>query len=184
MPVYVEKRAQDRNRQRAGGIAGSSMSMLGLNHGQQKEKQTHELVFALSVQLFGRHGREENSSTYSFYPLYREDLTEVVKMMIYYTGSKPIDESDRIQEILAYRMDTTRQEVIVQLLQQENPWIEHYNDLKSVVVNLTVMPKPPSMYEMERLYHSCRREPDVTRECLEIIRVRPKLSIDFCIIFC
>lgn len=70
-------------------------------------------------------------------------------------------------------MDQTRQEIIIQLLQQENPWIENYNDLKQVVLNLTNIPRPPSLYELERLFHSCRRERDVARETLDLLRVRP-----------
>ena len=96
MPVFVEKAAFD-NRPRGSRMA-SNLQMMAL--GPAKQSTRKELMFALSIQLKGRHAREEHSFTYSFYPLLREDLPEIVKMMAAYTNQKPIDEMERIKEIL------------------------------------------------------------------------------------
>lgn len=63
-------------------------------------RKPKDLKFALSIQLKGRHARDEFPVTYSFYPLYRTDLPEVVKMMAAYTEKFPLDEMGRVKEIL------------------------------------------------------------------------------------
>jgi hypothetical protein len=69
------------------------------------------------------------------------------------------------------RLEQTRDEIVEQLLKKDRPWIEDFNDLKSVIVDLTRSNKPTSLYQMERLFHSCRREPAVTREAVDLIKV-------------
>jgi hypothetical protein len=56
-------------------------------------------------------------------------------------------------------------------MQQEQPFIERYDDLKNVLRNLTLSNEPPSIYELERLFHSCREEAGVIRETVEQLRV-------------
>eukprot|EP00002_Diphylleia_rotans_P030628 TRINITY_DN6309_c0_g1_i7.p1 TRINITY_DN6309_c0_g1~~TRINITY_DN6309_c0_g1_i7.p1 ORF type:complete len:163 (-),score=39.92 TRINITY_DN6309_c0_g1_i7:207-695(-) len=51
-----------------------------------------------------------------------------------------------------------------------NPWIDHTDYLYEIIDNLIAEGKPQSIFDMERLFHSCRLNEEVTKETLTAIR--------------
>ena len=80
-------------------------------------------------------------------------------------------EKDRIKDILTIRIEKTRLMILDQLLKQKKPWVEHSIDLRKIIVNLTKSDQPQSMYEIERLFQSCRRGTEITNEAFELLKV-------------
>jgi hypothetical protein len=61
------------------------------------------------------------------------------------------------------------------ILQEENPWIENSADLVLVIEALTAENQPQRIVDMERLFHSCRMEREVTKEAMLLLRVRMEM---------
>lgn len=69
-------------------------------------------------------------------------------------------------------MDAIREFILKQLLQEKSPWIDNPRALDKIIIRLTSEYKPQSMEDLERLYHSCRLEREVTKEALLYLKVR------------
>lgn len=68
-------------------------------------------------------------------------------------------------------MDATRQLALRKLLEEHNPWIANPTELDKIVIALTRENKPQKIQDMERLYHSCRLEREVTKETIIFLKV-------------
>jgi hypothetical protein len=71
-------------------------------------------------------------------------------------------------------MRQVRRDAFSRLSTQSNPWIEHSTDLARVLDNVTSEHEIQTVYEVERLFHSCRIEPEVTKEAISTLKVRFK----------
>ena len=69
-----------------------------------------------------------------------------------------------------YKLEATRHEALAVLLRQENPWIDNPTSLSTILSALTVEHAPQKILDMERVYHSCRLEKEVTKETLMILK--------------
>ncbi|KAI9136521.1 hypothetical protein BKA69DRAFT_1103644 [Paraphysoderma sedebokerense] len=112
-----------------------------------------------------------NDDVYKFYPFFEEEIYKVVDCISTATGLSPFRESMLVKFILARKLEITRRLVLYSLLQRENPWIEHSGDLIQVIKNLTMEHEPQTVYDMEKLFHSCRLESEVTKEAIYHLRV-------------
>ena len=64
-----------------------------------------------------------------------------------------------------------RQVVLNELIQEENPWIDNSEDLGNLIACLTGEINSNRLSDTERLYHSCRVEPEVTLETVKLLKV-------------
>ena len=55
-------------------------------------------------------------------------------------------------------------QILRQLASMPSPWIDHTDDLAVTIDYLTAENKPESHFDMERLFHSCRLNEEVTKE--------------------
>lgn len=127
-------------------------------------------VMAIKFQPRGKHDEDLSPPTLSFHPLYEADVQQICSMLAQSHNLEPLAESLVVRHILATRLDSTRERCVLELMMKEQPYIERYNDLKNVISNLTVTSDPTSIYELERLLHSCRVESGVTKEAIDILR--------------
>jgi hypothetical protein len=72
------------------------------------------------------------------------------------------------------KMKLARRKIALQLSSMDDDeFIETYQDLKDSLHRLvvTASEKSINLNELERLYHSCRRQGEVAKECFELIKV-------------
>ncbi|KAL7749110.1 hypothetical protein RI367_005515 [Sorochytrium milnesiophthora] len=108
---------------------------------------------------------------FKLYPLFDNEAYQMIELMSTATGLAPYKESHLVKYTLAKKLDLTRRHIVYQLLQSENPWIEHSGELIRVVRRLTQEHEPQTIYDMELLYHSCRLEHEVTKEAIYQLRL-------------
>jgi len=70
------------------------------------------------------------------------------------------------------KIENVRREVLLYLVRQESPWITTSDELYKSLNRMTHETKPQRILEIERLFHSCRMESEVTKETIYYIRVR------------
>jgi len=125
-------------------------------------------------------GRVANTTAYyvsvhakqvmKFFPFYDGEINELVAAISDLTGKEPFVEEVYIEEILHQKLEATRMHVLRELTSNNCSWITHTQDLFDVIKNLTQEEKPQSIYDMERLFHSCRLNKEVTRETVACLK--------------
>ena len=70
-----------------------------------------------------------------------------------------------------YKLEATRHDALAVLLKQQDPWIDNPTALNSILGALTAEHQPQKIIDMERVYHSCRLEKEVTKECMALLKV-------------
>jgi hypothetical protein len=76
-------------------------------------------------------------------------------------------------------LTTVRNKVLEELLKEPNPWIENSAALSDVIQELTMEHQPQKVIDLERLFHSCRLEPEVTNETVRLLKVSLFLGFNF-----
>ena len=109
---------------------------------------------------------------FKLFPLFDDEVYKVVDLIASLTGMDPFRDVDYIKSILVKKLEFTRRHILNSLLQMDKPWIEHSAELQMVLQSLASDSQPQRLWDMERLFHSCRLESEVTREAIVTIRVR------------
>eukprot|EP00741_Cyanophora_paradoxa_P023526 tig00021589_g22728.t1 len=107
---------------------------------------------------------------FKFFPVYEGEISELTAALTDLTGKEPYMEDAYIEEILHQKLEATRMTVLRELSQSEHSWITHTQDLFQVLKNLTSEDKAQSIYDMERLFHSCRLNKMVTLETINVLK--------------
>ena len=71
----------------------------------------------------------------------------------------------------ANKLTAARNKVLEELLKESNPWIENSASLSDIIQELTMEHQPQKVIDLERLFHSCRLEPEVTNETVRLLKV-------------
>ncbi|KAI8926408.1 hypothetical protein BC831DRAFT_456580 [Entophlyctis helioformis] len=111
-----------------------------------------------------------DEEVYKFFPVSEEEVTELRQLLTTLTGLEPFAESEFVKDVLSQKLSLSRHEVLKALLQEESPWIEESGDLGQLIAALTAEYQPQQIVDMERLFHSCRIEPEVTKEAILLLR--------------
>eukprot|EP01135_Chromosphaera_perkinsii_P006539 Nk52_evm11s539 gene=Nk52_evmTU11s539 len=107
---------------------------------------------------------------YKFFPFNEMEITRLIESIQTLIGIPPFAPADFVKKVIHSRLLKTRITVLRHLESLENPWIEHTQQLKEVIKKLTKENIPHSIYDLERLYHSCRLQTEVAKEALHILR--------------
>ncbi|KAJ3087848.1 hypothetical protein HK100_008222 [Physocladia obscura] len=110
------------------------------------------------------------NEAFKFYPFYGEEVAQMLQALMAVTGMAPFRSYEFVQSVLTKRVELTRRHALRQLLQEENPWIENSVDLNRIIDALTSDTKPQLIVDMERLFHSCKIESEVTKEATNLLR--------------
>ena len=137
-------------------------AFLRINH---DKSQGDKVLYYISIQ---------GSEALKFFPLQKSEATQIVRILTTLTGNSPFSSPDFVKRVLHERLLKTRITVLRHLEGLPNPWIEHTQQLTEVITKLTKENVPHSIYDLERLYHSCRLQTEVTKEALHILRKRWK----------
>ncbi|ORZ39445.1 hypothetical protein BCR44DRAFT_110117, partial [Catenaria anguillulae PL171] len=110
--------------------------------------------------------------TLRFYPFYDNEIYRIVDIVSNATGLTPFKEGQFVKYTVAKQLQVTRHHILDHLLQRHgHPWIDHSAELIRVLRKLTQEREPQTLYDIERLYHSCRQEVEVTKETLHHLRL-------------
>ncbi|KAI9189819.1 hypothetical protein H9P43_001252 [Blastocladiella emersonii ATCC 22665] len=110
--------------------------------------------------------------TFRFYPFYEHEIYRVVEMVTNATGLTPFKEAQFVKYTVAKRLQITRHRILEHLVGNlDHPWIDHSAELIRVLRKLTQEREPQTLFDVERLYHSCRQEVEVTKETLHHLRL-------------
>ncbi|KAI8913207.1 hypothetical protein EDD86DRAFT_199944, partial [Gorgonomyces haynaldii] len=102
-----------------------------------------------------------------FFPIVRYDAEAIVA----FCKAHGMGETEGyIDAILTERLIGTRHQILEMLLKEENPWIDTSASLTRTLWSMIHAQKEPSIEDLERLYHSCVREPQVGRETLNYLQ--------------
>lgn len=110
---------------------------------------------------------------FKFFPFYDGEVQEMTGALADLTGQPHFDEKAYVQRIVAEELAALRVTALVNLtnLNPNEEWIIRNNaDLISVLQKMLTGSKPQSLYDLERLYHSCRLNHEVTKEAIVHIR--------------
>jgi hypothetical protein len=111
-------------------------------------------------------------ANYKFYPFYESDMNKLMEIVSSATGLTSFKEGQYVRYTVAKRLTITRNHVLTALIKtRARPWIDHSAELIRVLRRLTQEHEPQAIYDLERLYHSCRLESEVTKETLTHMRV-------------
>ncbi|KAI9336210.1 hypothetical protein DFJ73DRAFT_850702 [Zopfochytrium polystomum] len=146
---------------------GASITAANMFAGARKRRATAKAESIETVYFVAVYTREE---VFRFYPLLSNEANQLVKAMTVFTGLVPFKEETFVKNILAKRLQFTRRQALAILLQEENPWIENSGDLQVIVDALTTENQPQRIVDLERLFHSCRLETEVTKEAMLLLR--------------
>ncbi|ORX52569.1 hypothetical protein BCR36DRAFT_350030 [Piromyces finnis] len=109
---------------------------------------------------------------FKFYPFKIHELQLLLTALYSLTGIIPVRQEQQVKAILMKKIENVRREVLLYLIKQESPWITTSDELNKVLSNLTHEKKPQRILEIERVFHSCRLESEVTKETIYFIRKR------------
>jgi len=110
--------------------------------------------------------------TFKFYPFKIHELQLLLTALYSLTGIIPIRQEQQVKSLLMKKLENVRREVLYYLVNQESPWITTSNELNDLLHRLTHEDKPQRILEIERLFHSCRMESEVTKETIYFLRKR------------
>ncbi len=105
-----------------------------------------------------------------FFPFTEAEIKEILKAFSFITRQDFFRESEYIVRILNQRLAVARVQVLKELMKSPNPWITHTEDLYSCIYSLTEDRIPQKVYDMERLFHSCRLNKETVRETMGILK--------------
>ncbi|KAJ1515699.1 hypothetical protein HMI56_002119 [Coelomomyces lativittatus] len=111
-----------------------------------------------------------SDSAFRFYPIYDDEIARFTSILNHGVGKPGFKEIDMVKYVVAKRLAATRHR-LYQTVVSYTPLIEHSADLIKVVRKLTKEGEPQCLYDMERLFHSCRVESEVTKETLHHLRI-------------
>jgi hypothetical protein len=109
------------------------------------------------------------------FPLPPAEAEQLALLLEDLTGRAQFDERAYIDEIVAERIARRRVKVLANLtaLNPGGEWIiDNNSELMKVMGRLTNSARPQSMYDIERVYHSCRLNAEVTKEAIIHLRHR------------
>jgi len=109
---------------------------------------------------------------FKFYPFKIYEMQLLLTALYSLTGLIPIRQEQQVKSLLMKKLENIRREVLYYLVNQESPWITAANELSDLLFHLTDENKPQRILEIERLYHSCRMESEVTKETIYFLRKR------------
>ncbi|KAI8608592.1 hypothetical protein BC830DRAFT_1149585 [Chytriomyces sp. MP71] len=133
-----------------------------LKVGEKGKRHLIKKVYALVI-----HARYES---FKFYPFFDDEIVNMMQTMMSVTGMAPFKGSDFVQSVLTQRVEVTRRQALRQLLLEESPWIDNSVDLAKIIDALISDMKPQLIVDMERLFHSCKLEAEVTKEAAALLR--------------
>ncbi|KAJ3337081.1 hypothetical protein HDU93_001654 [Gonapodya sp. JEL0774] len=109
---------------------------------------------------------------FRFYPFSADEKDKLIGIIGGLIGCGPVGEKEYVKGILSKKLETLRRQVLHRILTSSvtQPWIDTSADLVRVMKDLTSENRPQSIFEMERLFHSCRLEPEVTKETIYNLR--------------
>ncbi|KAL2911807.1 Serine/threonine-protein kinase tousled-like 2 [Polyrhizophydium stewartii] len=107
---------------------------------------------------------------FRFFPLSDAEASGIQQLLTMLTGLQPFVDSEFVKDVLTQKLSVSRHQVLKQLLLEPSPWIEESSSLTRIITNLTAEYQPQQVVDMERLFHSCRIEPEVTKETIIILR--------------
>ncbi|KAJ3400263.1 hypothetical protein HDU80_007123 [Chytriomyces hyalinus] len=110
------------------------------------------------------------NGAFKFYPFFDGEVMQIMHALTAVTGMLPFKGSEFVQSVLTKRVEVTRRQALRQLLQEESPWIENSMDLQQIIAALISEVKPQLIVDMERLFHSCKIEGEVTKEATAMLR--------------
>jgi hypothetical protein len=108
--------------------------------------------------------------TFKFYPLGMSEVKGLTKVMRKATGSEPIQELEYVKGALGKHLEKRRNALLLQLLAETDPWIRSSVTLSKLIKSLTTEHQPQRLIDMERLFHSCRLEQEVTIEATSLLK--------------
>ncbi|KAJ3409834.1 hypothetical protein HDV05_004187 [Chytridiales sp. JEL 0842] len=107
---------------------------------------------------------------FKFYPFYDNEIHSMVTAFSAVSGLQPFKEELFVQSVLTKKLEFTRRRALSYILEEEEPWIENSADLAVVIDALTAENQPQRIVDIERLFHSCRLEREVTKEAMLLLR--------------
>ncbi|KAJ3227215.1 hypothetical protein HDU81_006852 [Chytriomyces hyalinus] len=110
------------------------------------------------------------NGAFKFYPFFEGEVMQIMHALTAVTGMLPFKGSEFVQSVLTKRVEVTRRQALRQLLQEPSPWIENSMDLQQIIAALISEVKPQLIVDMERLFHSCKIEGEVTKEATAMLR--------------
>lgn len=115
-------------------------------------------------------------AAFKFFPFYDGEIQELGMLLADLTGKPQFDEKAFIQKVISEEL-VSKRVGILQALSAANPndeWVIRDNrELLSVLSKLTAGGnKPQTLFDLERLYHSCRLNKEVTKEAFVHLRHR------------
>ncbi|KAJ3108563.1 hypothetical protein HDU97_000845 [Phlyctochytrium planicorne] len=127
-----------------------------------KNQPTRKKSYHLDI-----HTRDE---VFKFFPFHGDEIHQMVRALSNISGLAPFKEEEFVQNVLCKKLEMTRRQALKYLLEEDHPWIEHSADLTAVIDALTSESQPQRIVDMERLFHSCRIEIEVTKEAIFLLR--------------
>jgi len=128
-------------------------------------------VFYLSL-----YTQEVNSAVYYLFPLMEREIHELEAMLQDITGKEALDEQTYTHHIMEQKLTAQRVHILRMLLQEkaQKIWIDDMDTLTNVIKGLTSVTKQRTddsfLYELERLFHSCRLNDEVAVETITILK--------------
>lgn len=108
------------------------------------------------------------SGVYKVYPFSPSEVSEFVEGLALFTGLGPFSHIDHVKSVLSEKLEAARSAILRDLLDEPtSPWIILTPVLHKVIKSLL---SGINVYDMERLYHSCRLNLEVTKESLLTLR--------------
>lgn len=113
---------------------------------------------------------QHKHETFKFYPLRRSEVSGLSNAMLKLTQNEPTSENEYVRKALANHLRIHREKILTHMLKEDDPWIRSSKDLSKVVSDLLKEHKPQRLVDIERLYHSCRLEQEVTSEAFGLLK--------------
>jgi hypothetical protein len=110
-----------------------------------------------------------NDETFKFYPLGLTEVKGLTKVMKSVTGTIPMQDDEYVRKTFGKHLEKRRNVLLSQLLEETDPWIRTSVTLNLLIKRLTTEHQPQRLIDMERLYHSCRLEQEVTLEATSLL---------------
>eukprot|EP00002_Diphylleia_rotans_P030625 TRINITY_DN6309_c0_g1_i4.p1 TRINITY_DN6309_c0_g1~~TRINITY_DN6309_c0_g1_i4.p1 ORF type:complete len:498 (-),score=116.61 TRINITY_DN6309_c0_g1_i4:207-1700(-) len=159
-------------------IYKNELSWVGTNRMTSEQEVGVAIKFHdITKYTWGRIGRSPSfylsihaGEVFKFFPFLEEEIKEVVVAVEDLSGKEPYEEKAFVQNLLTLKLEATQNQVLRELAKMPNPWIDHTDYLYEIIDNLIAEGKPQSIFDMERLFHSCRLNEEVTKETLTAIR--------------
>eukprot|EP00455_Lapot_gusevi_P010655 TRINITY_DN14828_c0_g1_i3.p1 TRINITY_DN14828_c0_g1~~TRINITY_DN14828_c0_g1_i3.p1 ORF type:complete len:487 (+),score=115.40 TRINITY_DN14828_c0_g1_i3:66-1526(+) len=112
---------------------------------------------------------------YKFFPFLASEVKELLLALSDLSQVKTLDEARFMTTILSSSLGQLRHQMLLELLSEgrlsgKSPWISNTEWLFSVLGSLTDENAPQRLLDLERLYHSCRLNKEVTKETLKALQ--------------